>query len=191
MISKTRRLKKNVEISKYRFEKPSNFATRTKKGLHDPSREGLMIVFVLQNTRGNTRDTTESGWHIWHHRIRDWQLVSKVCYFSRVNMYNIDSRCHHPRISVSYFSTGVISISMIVQIIEKWVVLQALWSPLRGIDTRTKIKPKITLDFKVRLAAGALSMSRHRALKRLVWSRVVKRRTGPELETSRCRFFRN
>ena len=56
-----KKVEKKVEISKYRFEKPSNFATRTKKGLHDPSREGLMIVFVLQNTRGNTRDTIESG----------------------------------------------------------------------------------------------------------------------------------
>ena len=112
-----------------------------------------MIVFDLQNMRGNTRDTIKSSWHVWHHRIRDWQLVSKACYFSRVNMYNIDSRCRHPRISASYFSTGVSSTSMILQIIEKkWVVLQALWSPLRVVDTRTKIKPKITLDFKVRLA---------------------------------------
>ena len=133
-----KKVEKKVEISKYRFEKPSNFATRTKKGLHDPSREGLMIVFVLQNTRGNTRDTIESGWHIWHHRIRDWQLVSKACYFSRVDMYNIDSRCPHPRISASYFSTGVSSTSMILQIIEKMGCFTSIMIAFKGYRHKNK-----------------------------------------------------
>ena len=88
-------------------------------------------------------------------------------------MYNIDSRCPHPRISASYFSTGVSSISMIVQVFEK-LMYNNQRGPIYGaVDgasgIKTKIKPKITLDFKVRLAV----LYRCRGigtLKRLVWS---------------------
>ena len=152
MISKSLRVKKTPWSQSIALKSPPTLRLRQKGSPWFIKGRANDRICSPEYERKYTRDTIESGWHIWHHRIRDWQLVSKACYFSRVDMYNIDSRCHHPSISVSYFSTGVSSISMILQIIEKWVVLQALWSPLRVVDTRTKIKPKITLDFKVRLA---------------------------------------
>ena len=132
-----------------------------KKGLHDPSRDRLIIVFVFQNTRGNTRriDTFDC-------QLEIIDIVNDSLFRRRVIL---DASIHVTSI------IDVLTLGSASYFLHSWYykylkknrdVLQSAWSHLRAIDDiaglQAKIKSKITLDsshFKVRLACSGCSIA--------------------------------